>query len=599
MRNLDILGIRFIIYRLEHIAKKLFTLVLLVFLSFSAEKEKSDIRLAQAYFYRGYIQYNQGNYRDAMAEFFNAYLSDREGYYGELAYLYIGISYANLSYKVGERGGVYSAIGFLNMYPYHYKRPTYLFLQREFIGQAYMFLGLYDRSKDIFLNLHRDTLREDYLLNFLYADSLSKALNSYLLKSINPENLAEKKYLYYLVKGFYAFNFGDYNGALADLSEANQLNRYLEEDPDFLYRYAVSSFMMGDWRRAIFYFEMLDRRDIYKKYEDSLNYYLAIIYLTNKNYADAKKRIENLIRFGGVKADLLVSQLWIFPEFLEKYKESFKDYRKTLESIAWRYLNSSYSIPALLGIYYYILKEKKIENEHVLKLKDMELIKEISFNDIRVNTKDMLEVLNHLMGTLNPYGKEADFLIELYSINPRSYGLLFGYEKLARAITYLGRVEMKKVVENLGEPLKGFLMGQLILLEGSEEGIKMIEESSKFLTGEDKKEALFILGIYKEPKLLEGLVNEDLSNRLKPYLEPALLRLGDFYYFRRDYNRAKEYYKMYLERAQESDLYWITAYRLAKAGEFTGDRETIDWVVKKSEGKDNIISRVIIALWGF
>lgn len=590
MRSLEGHGIRLIV-------KKILVLLLIFLLSFSAEREKSNLKLAQTYFYRGYIEYTQGNYSDAIGEFSKAYLADKEGYYGELSYLYIGIAYAQLSYKKGQKGGIASAIAYLNMYPYYYKKPTYLFLQREFIGYSYLLLGLYDKAKDIFLSLYKDTLRQDYLLNFLYADALSDGTNRELLNMIDPRSLTEKRYLYHLVKGFYAFRDGNYKETIKELSEAQSLNRYIEDDPEFLYRYAVSAFMEGDWRKAVFYFEQLDRKDMYRKYGESLDYYLALIYLMNKNYADAKRRVDKLMELNNVKTALLISQLWTFPDFLEKYK--FNDYKKTLKSIAWRYLNSSYSIPAILGLYYYSLRDKKIEEESLFKLKNLDLKEEIVFQDIKVNTRPMLELLKGLMDKMDPYGKDANFLINLYSLNKGNYALLFGYEKLARAITYLGNTSMKDVVQRVEEPLRSFLLGQISLLEGSEEGLRMIESASKLLEGEDKKEALFIIGIYKKDiRLLESLLSEKLSPRLEPYLEPSLLELGDFYYARRDYNKAKEYYKKYLEIAQESYLYWLVAYKLAKAGELTKDQETISWVVKKAEMRDNIISRVILALWG-
>ena len=599
MKNLEVPTTKYTTYKVELIVKKILLLMLVALLSFSMEQEKSNIKLAQTYFYRGYIEYTQGNYRDAIREFTYAYLTDRDGYYGELSYLYIGISYAQLYYKTGQKQALYSAIGYLNMYPYYYKKPNYINLQREFIGQTYTLAGLYEKAKDIFLNLYRDTLKSDYLLDFLYADALSQGYNSQLLNNINPEAIPEKRYLYHLVKGIYAFNYGNYKDALTEFKEAKHLNRYLEENSEFLYIYAVSNFMLKDWRNASFYFEKLDRADIYGKYEDSLNYYLALIYLMSNNYADAKRRIEKLNRLGGLKSDLLISQLWLFPEFLDRYKKDFKEYNKTLQSIAWRYLNSSYSMPAILGVYYYTLKEKKIENGDIIRLKSLIYQEEIIFQDIKVNIKPMLQSLQNLMKELDPYSDIADFLIEVYSINPHNYTLLFGNEKIARAITYLGKEDMKQVVLTLEDPLKSFLLGQLILLEGSEEGLNMIERSLKSLEGDDKKEALFILGIYKDPKLLEDLVDKELSNRLKPYLEHAYLRLGDFYYLKGDYIKAKVYYRNYLETSTNGDSDWITAYKLAKIGELTKDQDIINWVVKRAEKEDNIISKVIIALWGW
>ncbi|WPM31648.1 tetratricopeptide repeat protein [Hydrogenobacter sp. T-2] len=599
MKSSEVRGTGPIVYRLDLLAKKILVLMMVFLLSFSTEMERENIRLAQAYFHRGYIEYQQGNYPDAIAVFSRAFLADRSGYYGELSYLYIGISYAKQSYRTGKRGGVLSAIAYLNMYPYYYKNPTYLFLQREFIGDAYLLLGFYDRAKDVFFNLYRDTNREDYLLKFLYADSLSKGLNSQLLDSIDPETLVEGKYLYHLVKGFYAFNVSRYPEALRELSEARTLNRYLEDDPEFLYRYAVSSYMEKDWRSAAFYFEQLDRKDIYRKYLDSVNYYLALIYLMSGNYADAKRRVMNISSSGGLKASLLFSQLWLYPEFLEKYAKELGDYKRILQNISWTYLNSVYSNPAILGLYYYTLKEKRIQDPDILRLKRLSLPKEIIFEDIRIETGPMVSALGNLMSGLNPYVEDAGFLLSLYKVNPDNYTLLFGYEKLARAVVYLGDTTLKNIPERLEEPLRSFLLGQLLLLEGSEEGLRMIESYLQGLTGEDRLEALFIRGIYrKDIRLLEGLVEQELPQRVLPYLEPSLLELGDFYYSRGQYEKAKSYYRRYLEIAEESDLYWLTAYKLAKSGELTGDEETIQWVVKMAQGKDNIISRVIIILWG-
>ncbi|RMH01100.1 MAG: hypothetical protein D6699_07080, partial [Aquificota bacterium] len=64
-----------------------------------------------------------------------------------------------------------------------------------------------------------------------------------------------------------------------------------------------------------------------------------------------------------------------------------------------------------------------------------------------------------------------------------------------------------------------------------------------------------------------------------------------------DYRKAKEYYKNYLEREEEDDVYWLTAYKLAKLSSMLGDTQTLNLVVKKAEKANNIVSRVIVALW--
>lgn len=598
MKNLETPGIRLTAFRLNPFIKKLLILLFSLFLSFSMEKG-GDTRLAQIYFYRGYTEYTQGNYPDAIINFSKAYLSDKEGYYGELAYLYIGISYAHVSYRKGNKEGLLSAVAYLNMYPYYYKKATYLFLQKEFIGDTFIMLNFYDKARDIFLSLYKDTGRVDYLLKFLYADALYGGSSASLLDTVDPSSLLEKEYLYYFVKGIYAFNGGNYKDAMQNFARARELNRYLEEDPEFLYRYAVSSFLEKDWRRAVFYFELLDRKDLYKKYADSMNYYLALLYLMNKNYGDARNRIQELLSSDGIKSSLLIAQLWLYPEFIKKYESLFKNYKKDLVKIGWKYINSIYSIPAILGMYYYALEEGKVEDRELLRLKKLQLPSEIVFKDIRIETEPMLKKLREKFKEKDPYGRDGDFMIELYKINAKNYALLFGYEALARAVVYRGLREYRAVVERVEEPIRSFLLGQLLLLDGMEEGVKLIENAHKTLSGEDKQEALFILGLYrKDPKMLEPLTKEKVPARFEGYLSLTYLELGDYYYDRRDYTRAKEYYRKYLEKAEEDDTFWLTAYKYAKAGERTGDREAINWVVKRAEKKDNILSRVIIAIWG-
>lgn len=601
MKSLEKPGIEHIPFNLNRIINKILLFFTLFLTSFSTELERRDLRLAQSYFYRGYVEYQQGNYREALVYFSRALSADRDGYYGELSYLYTGMSYARLSYRTGNKEGILSAVAYLNMYPYYYKKPTYLSLQRDFIGESYLLAGYYHRAKDIYMNLYRTTSVKDYLLKFLYADALAGGYNPFLLTIIDSQNLTENRYLYYLISGFYAFNAGNYTQALFDLSEARNLNKHLDEEPEFLYRYAVSNFMEKKLKEAIFYFELLDRKDMYGKFRDSGNYYLALIYLTNENYTDAKQRIKNLLASGNIKAWLLLSQLWLFPDFLEKYKKDFGSYEKLLNTIAWRYINSIYSIPAVLGIYYYSVKQGRVLDKDLMSLKRLNLPQEISLDDIRVRTEPMVERLRNALSMVDPYkDRQANFLIELYRINPENYVLLFGYEKLARAVVYLGDLSLKDIPAKLDEPLKSFLTGQLLLLEGQPAGLKMIEATLDKLSDEDRLEALFIRSIYrKDVRGLEELLRQKLSDRLAPFVAPALLEVGDHHYESGNYQKAKEYYRRFLEvYKEENELFWFVAYRLAKASEATNDTETLNWVLQKARDKDNILSRAIIVLWG-
>mgnify|MGYP001770626509 CR=1 FL=1 len=578
--------------------KKLLIILSVLLLSFSLESTHTKENLAQSYFNNGLINFRQGNYKGAINDFTKAYFYDKDGYYGQLAYLYLGMSYAYISYYTGNKAGVFSAIGYLNMYPYYYKMPAYINLQREFIGNCYLLLGMYDRAKDIFLDLYRAVGSNHYLLKFLYADALSGGQNYELLNTI-PES---EDQLYYLVKGFILFNSGDYKASVESLSHARNINRYLENDPEFLYRYAIGYYMLGDWRRALFYFEILDRKDLYGKYRSATNYYLSIIYLKSKNYTDAKRRIELLKQDGGIVYDLLYSQLWLFNDFLDKYKDSFRNYKKELVNIGWIYLNKVYSLPAILGLYYYSVNEKKFEDKTLLSNAKIALLDTIAIEDIRIELKPLFASVKEAYKSLDPYGEHGGFLIELYNVNKNNYKTLFGMEKLARYVVYEGKLDFKGVVEEVDEPLKSFLLGQIMLMEGNKEGLKLLSNSLKGLDGEDKTEALILLYVYnKDMKGLEQLLNMadiEKSKRLNGYIPIIYLELGDYYYGRRDYQKAKEYYKKYLEIEKEDEVYWLTAYKLVKVSNILKDMETLNWVVKKAEKTDNIIGRSILALWG-
>ncbi|RMH01739.1 MAG: hypothetical protein D6699_06575, partial [Aquificota bacterium] len=357
----------------------------------------------------------------------------------------------------------------------------------------------------------------------------------------------------YVAKGFVLFNAGNYGASLESLTHARSINRYLEEDPEFLYRYALDYYMLGDWRKALFYLEVLDRKDIYGKYKDHTNYYLSLIYLQSKNYADAKRRIELLRESGGIIYDLLYSQLWLFQDFLERYKDYFYNYKKGLTDIGWVYLNKVYSLPALLGLYYYSIKEKKVEDKDLLSKGNIVALEEIKVENIKVDLKPLFLSVREAYNSIDPYSKSGSFLLELYQVNKDSYKTLFGMEKLARFVVYEGRLDFKSIVEEVNEPLRSFLLGQVMLIEGEEKGLKLIKDSLRGLEGEDKQEAMVILYLYdKDVKGLEQMLNLlEKSKRLNEYLSLVYLELGDYYYKNKDHRKAKEYYKNYLEREEE------------------------------------------------
>ncbi len=219
--------------------------------------------------------------------------------------------------------------------------------------------------------------------------------------------------------------------------------------------------------------------------------------------------------------------------------------------------------------------------------------------NIKVDLKPLFSSVREAYNSIDPYSKSGSFLLELYQVNKDSYKTLFGMEKLARFVVYEGRLDFKSIVEEVNEPLRSFLLGQVMLIEGEEKGLKLIKDSLRGLEGEDKQEAMVILYLYdKDVKGLEQMLNLlEKSKRLNGYLSLVYLELGDYYYKNKDYRKAKEYYKNYLEREEEDDVYWLTAYKLAKLSSMLGDTQTLNLVVKKAEKANNIVSRVIVALW--
>ncbi len=590
---------------LSRLGKKLLFLLTAFVFTFSTETQDTDI--ARSDFFKGYMSLQNRDFSGAIQNFSQAYMRDREGYYGELSYLYLGKSYALLSYYTGRKEGVYSAIAFLNMYPFYYKKNNYLDLQLEFIGDAYILLEMYDKAKDVYFSLYKRTQSPLHLVKFLYASVMLGEKDAELLSTLDPKGLGEEEYIYHLILGYNQFNLGDYASALHELTLARQTYRYLEDDPHFLYRYAISHYMLGDWRRAVFYMELLARRDLYGRYEDYTNYYLTLIYLGTGNYTDALKRVESVLKKGltsDVYARLLYSQLWAYPDFLEKNKDRFPNYPEELVRMAWIDKNRELSIQAILGIYYLSLKDRRVYEPELLRLKKLStpMPSEIRFEGLRVNVSPLLLSLRQVYEKIDPYSEDRSRLLKtLYETNRNNFLALFSAEKLARALVYMGDDKALEVIPLVEEPVRSFLMGQMLLLKDDLNGLNMIRASLNNLQGDDRREALFILGIMEKSKdmLESALKDERLPKRLGAYLQPALFELADWYYSRKDYVKAKELYKRLIEMSSEEDpFYWICAFRLAYSSSLTGDTQTLRWVVKKVEKKDNIISRVIVELWG-
>jgi len=533
---------------------------------------------------------------------------DRNGYYGELAYLWLGRAYALLAYSKADKRGLLSAIAFLNMYPYYFKRPNYGDLQKEFLGDIYLLLEEYSKAKELYLGLYKNSNQKKYLVKFLYADALEGGTkNIELLENLRASEEGVDPSMLSLIRGYYFYNQGRFKEALSELTQARAQNRSLEEDPHFLYRLALSYYMLQDWRNSLFYFELLRRRDIYRRYADKTNYFLLFINLDNKNYSEAMERLQELMKdrnpLMNLTLRLALSQLWFYEDFIDKYKLSW--YKPLLLKIAWIDYVKSYGLPSLLGVYYYSLKDKKLMDVELLKRAKVSREGYLTVEDIKINMEPFYKSLEAQYRRINPYeDKDFEFIEALYKVNERNFLTLFDAYALLRGSLYRGKLDYVGLLDVVGEPTKSFLRAQEFLLTGKEkEGVGLLSKVKDQLTGEDHTEALFLLGFFSDnKKLLEtALQTKDLekSQRLKGYIPNALLELGDYYYSLGNFTKAKEFYKGYLERSEEEDnLYWLTALRLARLSGLTKDEETLQWVVKRAEKTDNILGRLIISLWG-
>lgn len=587
---------------------KLLLVIFSLLLSFSQERLSENTALAQRKFYSGTISLENHNYEDAIRDLTSAFNLDRRGYYGELAYLWLGRAYAFLAYSKADKRGLLSAIAFLNMYPYYFKRPNYGDLQKEFLGDVYLLLEEYSKAKELYLDLYRNSNQKKYLVKFLYADALEGGTkNIELLENLRASEEGVDPSMLPLIRGYYFYNQGRFKEALSELTQARAQNRNLEEDPHFLYRLALSYYILQDWRNSLFYFELLRRRDIYSRYADKTNYFLLFINLDNKNYSEAMERLQELMKdrdpLTNLTLKLALSQLWFYEDLIDKYKLSW--YKPLLLKIAWVDYAKSYGLPSLLGVYYYSLKDKKPMDGELLKRAKVSRENYLTVEDIKISMEPFYKSLEAQYRRLNPYeDKDFEAIEAIYKANEGNFLTLFDASALLRGSLYRGKLDYLGLLDMVGEPTKSFLRAQEFLLTGKEkEGVELLSKVKDQLTGEDHTEALFLLGFFSDnKKLLEtALQTKDLdkSQRLKGYIPIALLELGDYYYSLRNFAKAKEFYKGYLERSEKEDnLYWLTALRLARLSGLTKDEETLQWVVKRAEKTDNILGRLIISFWG-
>ncbi|MDQ7037888.1 MAG: tetratricopeptide repeat protein [Aquificota bacterium] len=582
-------------------------IVLVSAYSYNAERRED---LSEVYLRKGMESLRVLNYRDALLYFARAFSSNPESEAGELAYLYLGKAYALFSYASGSRRGILASIGYLNQYPFHYKVPRFIHVQREFVGDSYLILQWYGTAKNIYANLYGETERVEYLIKYSYASALEGSVEGFnylrAVKSVSPEYLD----LYYMTMGFYHFNLGKYETAKEYMMRAVEVNPYLREDPHLLFRLGVSYYKLGDWRRSILYLELSLRADPFSTYREKASFYLALINLETRNFREAFRNLESLTEDNGLfyrkVSQILFASLWYYDEFLEVYGERIGDYRKKLLQIGWLNVENTYGDLPLLGIYYLALKTGSLSEEEreFLKVKRPRLSDLLLENDLFFIDPFIKKVKRTLRSYRFYVREEAEFIRELYLANDSTFLLLFedSTDLLVRSLVFVGDLRAKKLLPFLKDrSLSAFLEAQILIVEGkTEEALKRLETSLRGLKGDDRKEALMLIGYLKgDPKTLEDVLKEvDLNHpRFSGYATVLYLRLADIYFSRGDLARSAGYYRKVVDLGVKDYAYWWSLFRLALIGDRTGDRETISWVVNKVKGEDNIMSRVITTLW--
>ncbi len=531
-----------------------------------------------------------------------------------MAYLYLGKGYALFSYASGSRRGILAAIGYLNQYPFHYKVPRFIHVQREFIADSYLLLQWYESAKNIYANLYGETERVEYMIKYGYAASLEGSIEGFgYLRGIAEKGVPLGYLdLYYMTIGFYYFNLGRYKVAEEYLVKAIDLNPYLREDPHLLFRLGVSYYKLGDWRKAILYLELALRADPFTLYRDRVNFYLAFINLETRNFRDAFRNVQEMLSddrlFYRKLSQVLLSSLWYYDEFLEVYGDRIGNYREKLLQVGWLNVENVYGDLPLLGIYYLALKTGKLTDgeRDFLKLKKPRLTELLLDNDIFSLEPFLKKVRDALKGYRFYVRKEAEFIRDLYLAGERSFLSVFGgdeeRELLARSLVFVGDSIARKVLPFLKDhSLFNFLEAQMLILEGRmDDAVKLLKKSLQGLEGDDRKEAELILSyLMGDPKGLEEAVKSvDLKHpRFSGYTPVVFLRLGDEHFLAGELRKSAEYYRKVVELGMRDDAYWWALFRLALIGERTGDMEMISWVVSKAREEDNIMSRVIRTLW--
>ncbi len=575
-----------------------------------SESRRGDESLAKFYYELGLKALKVYDFTDALIYFSKAYSEAPESEYGELAYLYYGKAYALYSYELGRKEGILASLGYLNQYTFYYKFPRFWNLQKEFVGDGYLLIGWYEDARNLYAEVYGAGKNVRLLLKYAYASALLgdgtvvKLLGE--LKEVPPELL----YLKHLSLGIAKANLGDFGEALSHLEKAYEKNNFLSYDPHYNFYRGLSHKKLGKIREGMFYLERARRLDRFGFYTHKLNYHLFEIYLTLNDYGGAyevyKEMKEELAYNPFYQIAFL--KIWLYPDFMEKFREEFRYYYELVRQLFWWKLGSPVSNYAVLALLNRVLKSKSLDEETrtILRVRTFRGGEFVLDNEL-FDYKRELQKLNDELQRYNPYIEEdVNLVMELYSLNDESFLNIFkedkSHEILVRSFVYKGDKRALEFLDFVREAsLRNFLKAKYLFSYGSF-GLaeELFEKALKGIEGIDKLEAyLLLFYIRKSPYIDEVVELAKEYKEMEGYFPIIYRAVADIYYKRKDYERAKEFYEKFVrEYGERNILYWVTLAKLGVIADKLKDEELRRFVV--AQGKDAVKpwKDVILSLWG-
>lgn len=590
------------------LTRTIILLAVIVLSAFSFNALTTDKEEASKIYYEIALKaLHLNDYEDALVFFSKALSLAPSSKYGELSYLYYGLTYALYSYHLGNKEGIFSAIGYLNQYTFYYKKPEYLILQREFLGDSYLLVAWYEDAMNIYANLYGDTKKKKYLIKYAFISALYGDYTGYnelrRLKSLPKDYL----YLYHLALGIYSIDFGRNKEALQHLTKALELNPFLRYDVHFNYYTGLAYYKNGKiWRSMLFFLRAKDL-DKFGLYRTMLNYYLTQVYLATNNFSEAYEIYKEIFKeiFYNSIYKVIYSNYWLNEEFLKRY-EDFKFYYDVILQIGWLSTGKKIVGYSLLALYSKALKSKNLSEEEKVF---METIKfentDFVMNKELFSFKKQLDVLNRKLSLMD-VEESAEFIVNLYKTHRNNFLTIF-YKPdslfvLARALVYTGDKEFLKIAKLLpNTPELKFLKAKYWFSKGRKEVAKrFLKDSINNLEGIDKLEAMLLLYyLIENPYIDEVLKLAREYKELENYF-PYMYRLaGDIYYDKGMYRKALLMYKEFLQNYKaKDDIYGATLVKMGVLAEVLQDKKTVDFVVKEAKGFKNLWSEAILTLWG-